>query len=221
MATLPGAWRYRASIVTGWPGISILWLGEVESLICNFCPSVAARTIVWADPSMRYTSMLLGYLTTNQETKCSRHCTGPPGLKFNSFGQDMEKTAVSTQLGLLNRSVSCMWALIMMHPSFFKWAVCMTLLLEKTPRVAFPIAFFVEDSPQALLAWTDFLPCLLASLRQLIFGCYWVAIEAVWLNFTNWFVNKPVACKRKHLGELGYCSLVRSASSLTKTNYFC
>ena len=33
VATLPGAWRSRASAGTGWPGISILWLDEVESLI--------------------------------------------------------------------------------------------------------------------------------------------------------------------------------------------
>ena len=60
MAALPGAWRYRVSAGTGRSGVSILWLGEVESLICNFYLSVAARKIVWADPSLRYTSMLLG-----------------------------------------------------------------------------------------------------------------------------------------------------------------
>ena len=60
VATLPGAWRYRVSAGTGRPGVSILWLDEVESLICNFYLSVAARKIVWADPSPRYTSMLLG-----------------------------------------------------------------------------------------------------------------------------------------------------------------
>ena len=37
VATLPGAWCYRISAGTGRPGVSILWLGEVESLICNFC----------------------------------------------------------------------------------------------------------------------------------------------------------------------------------------
>ena len=61
VATLPGAWRYRVSAGTGQPGVSILWLGEVESLICNFYLSVAVRKIVCADPSLRYTSMLLGY----------------------------------------------------------------------------------------------------------------------------------------------------------------
>ena len=60
VATLPGAWHYRVSAGTGRLGVSIVWLGEVESLICNFYLSVAARKIVWADPSLRYTSMLLG-----------------------------------------------------------------------------------------------------------------------------------------------------------------
>ena len=60
VAILPGAWCYRVSAGTGWPGVSILWLGEVESWMCNFCLSVAARKIVWADPSLRYTRMLQG-----------------------------------------------------------------------------------------------------------------------------------------------------------------
>ena len=42
VAALPGAWRYGVSTGTGRPGVSILWLGEVERLICNFCLSVAA-----------------------------------------------------------------------------------------------------------------------------------------------------------------------------------
>ena len=49
---------YRVSAGTGWPSVSILWLGEVEIFICNFYCSVAARTIVWVDPSLRHTSML-------------------------------------------------------------------------------------------------------------------------------------------------------------------
>ena len=36
MATLPGAWRDRVSAGTDRPGVSILWLGEIESLICSF-----------------------------------------------------------------------------------------------------------------------------------------------------------------------------------------
>ena len=60
VATLPGAWRYRVSTGTGRPGVSILWLGEMESLICSFYLSVAARKLVCADPSLRYTCMLLG-----------------------------------------------------------------------------------------------------------------------------------------------------------------
>ena len=46
LKTLPCAWRYRVSAGTGWPGVSILWLGGMESWICNFYLSVAARKIV-------------------------------------------------------------------------------------------------------------------------------------------------------------------------------
>ena len=60
VATLPGTWCYRVSTGIGRSGVSILWLGEIESLICNFYPSMAACKIVWADLSLRYTSMLLG-----------------------------------------------------------------------------------------------------------------------------------------------------------------
>ena len=60
VATLPGAWYCRVSAGTGRPGVSVLWLGEAESSICNFYLSVAACKIVCADPSLRCTSMLLG-----------------------------------------------------------------------------------------------------------------------------------------------------------------
>ena len=60
VAALPGAWSYRVSTRTGWPDVSILWLGEIESWICSFCLSVAAHKIVCADSSLRYTGMLLG-----------------------------------------------------------------------------------------------------------------------------------------------------------------
>ena len=55
VATLPGAWRYRVSTGTGRPGVRVLWLGEVETLICSFILSLAARKIVWVDPFLRYT----------------------------------------------------------------------------------------------------------------------------------------------------------------------
>ena len=52
MATLLGTW---------WPGVSILWLGEMKSLVCNFYLSVAlaARTL---------TSMLLPRTLSSQQT---------------------------------------------------------------------------------------------------------------------------------------------------------
>ena len=46
VATLPDAWHVRVSAGTGWHGVSIVWLGEVESLICNFYLSETARTLV-------------------------------------------------------------------------------------------------------------------------------------------------------------------------------
>ena len=61
VATLPGAWGYRVSAGTGWPRVSILWLGEMERLVSYVYLSVAAHKIVWADPSLRYTCMLLGH----------------------------------------------------------------------------------------------------------------------------------------------------------------
>ena len=60
VATLPGAWHYRVSAGTGWHGVIILWLGDVHRLICNFYLSVTARKLVWAYPSLRYTSIVLG-----------------------------------------------------------------------------------------------------------------------------------------------------------------
>ena len=59
-AALPGAWRYKVSTGTGWRCVSVLSLDDITSLICNFCFSVAARTIVSADLYPRYTSMLQG-----------------------------------------------------------------------------------------------------------------------------------------------------------------
>ena len=44
--TVRGTWCYRTSAMTGWPGVSLLGLGEIVTLICNFCLSVAACTIV-------------------------------------------------------------------------------------------------------------------------------------------------------------------------------
>ena len=74
MATLPVVWRYWVNPGTGWPGVSILSVGEVESLVCNLCRSVAARKLVWAGPFLRYTRMLLGRYATNKQTCFVRFC---------------------------------------------------------------------------------------------------------------------------------------------------
>ena len=44
---------------------------RVETLICNFYLSVAAHKNVWADPSLRYTSMLLGTFSSQQTNLAS------------------------------------------------------------------------------------------------------------------------------------------------------
>ena len=65
VAFLPGAGYYRVSAGACQPSINILWLGEIESLVCNVFLSVTAHRIVWADLSPRYTSVLLGHKTNN------------------------------------------------------------------------------------------------------------------------------------------------------------
>ena len=48
----------------------------MESLIRSFYLSVAARKIVCADPSLRYTRMLLGREATNQQTNLMKKLAG-------------------------------------------------------------------------------------------------------------------------------------------------
>ena len=43
MVTLPDNRRYRVSAGSGWHGVSIMLLVEIENLTCNFCVSVAAH----------------------------------------------------------------------------------------------------------------------------------------------------------------------------------
>ena len=66
-AALSGTWCYGVVAATGRPGVRILSLGEIASLICSVHLSVAARTVVEVDSSLRYTRALLGLLS-NQET---------------------------------------------------------------------------------------------------------------------------------------------------------
>ena len=71
VATLPGAWHYRVRARTGWPGASMLLPGEIASLISDFYLSMAARTIVSADPSLRYSS-----LKTKKNKKNKKNLSG-------------------------------------------------------------------------------------------------------------------------------------------------
>ena len=53
-------------------------------MICNFYLSVAARKIVCADPSRRYTSMLLGREATNKQQQQSWEDLAADGLRWRS-----------------------------------------------------------------------------------------------------------------------------------------
>ena len=60
-------------------------------MICNFYLSVAARKIVSADPSLRYTSMLLGRSANNQQTNiCVRRRAPTTHLVALLHGQGVE-----------------------------------------------------------------------------------------------------------------------------------
>ena len=50
-----------------WVNVSHRWLDEDKSFIRNFCPTVAARPVVWADPSLRYPLYVCATIR-NQET---------------------------------------------------------------------------------------------------------------------------------------------------------
>ena len=65
------------------PLVSIPCVDEIESLIWNICLGVAARTTVSTDPTLRYTSMLLGRKVTdnkgnqgNERKACLWMCAG-------------------------------------------------------------------------------------------------------------------------------------------------
>ena len=54
VAVLTGTRRYRVISRSGWPNVSVQWLNESASLICNFY-LVAARPIIKVDPTPRHT----------------------------------------------------------------------------------------------------------------------------------------------------------------------
>ena len=58
--SLPDTWPSRVSARTEWPGIRILWRGEIASFISSLFLSVSARTTALANQPSRYIIMLLG-----------------------------------------------------------------------------------------------------------------------------------------------------------------
>ena len=83
--TLPGAWRYRVSAGAGLTSVSILWLGEMESLVCNFYLSVAAHKIEQIHPWDTREFTCCWDQPTNQPTvspSSNYHCSFKVKLKM-------------------------------------------------------------------------------------------------------------------------------------------
>ena len=93
VATLPGAWRYRLSAGTGRPGVSILWLGEVESLICNIYLSVVACVTARAEPPSDALACCLD-VKKNQQTK--KQNNPPPKKKTQNNNNKKQKNKKQT-----------------------------------------------------------------------------------------------------------------------------
>ena len=86
MPTLLGTWHSRVSAGTGWPGVSILRLVEIESLSSSVYLSVAERE-KRADPPLRYTSTLRG-TSTNQPTNQQLFDGPRPSLAISASSTD-------------------------------------------------------------------------------------------------------------------------------------
>ena len=97
VTALPGAWRYSVSAGAGWPGVSILLLDKIESWICNFYLSVAARKIVWADPSLRYTRVLRGRSATNKTNKSLGRAGSDACICYHTVVEATAQTCYLTQ----------------------------------------------------------------------------------------------------------------------------
>ena len=104
VATLSGTWRYRVSAGTDQPGVHVLRLGEIKRLICNFCLSVTACKFVRADPSMGYTSLLLGRQASKQASNqptssvycvpCDYHLSDPCDRQSPSLELKLKKLTI-------------------------------------------------------------------------------------------------------------------------------
>ena len=67
VAALPGTWHYRVSARTGQPGVSILRLGQIASLICNFYLSAETCTIAETDLTPKY-NLHIAVTSSNRKT---------------------------------------------------------------------------------------------------------------------------------------------------------
>ena len=84
ITSLSGAWHYRVSAKTGWPSVSILWLGEIESLI-----STAWQHIQLPKQIHPYQTLCIFLESkgtkTQQHQSTIAHCNPVPFLLLSRF----------------------------------------------------------------------------------------------------------------------------------------
>ena len=133
MPTLPGAWSCRVSAGTCWSGVSILWLDEIGSLICNFYLSVAACKIEQNCPWDTLACCWdIKQPTNNKESNCAMYYAEVPTLPF--WAEDLPLYVISPVLPF-DRKIS-RWRKLKIFRSFYPFLNCPA------------IAFFIENSTE-------------------------------------------------------------------------
>ena len=128
MATLPGAWCYRVSTGTGQPGVSILWLGEVECLT-----SISVWQHVKLSEQIRPWHTLACCWDVKQPT--NKQILAPPHLSLTSLHLwNTFKLCVSFLLFL-------MWCLFSCFPLLFDWWVVCSFFMFTCSHLGFFLLF--------------------------------------------------------------------------------
>ena len=148
----------------------------MESWICNFYLTVAARKIVLADPSLRYTRMLLGRSETNQQ----------PPLLLSAIVAQPSSCAVlllaSTDVVQFSVLVSIVAAQSCSSAASASW-------LKRPPEVRFPLApgfFRGQVIPVTEKLARQWLPCQAPGVIGSALGL--VGPVSVYCDWVRWRV---------------------------------
>ena len=195
VAILSFTWQYRVSAETGWPSVGVLWLGEMESWICNSYLGVEAHKIVWADPSLRYTSCCWDVkLPTN-----SKHLPHPNDHCLSSDIRNHWRPLAVWYQFLIHVGNAWIYIIVMFVWSA-SWLCCMVKLTFGRYAQTFPpkivrtyrgyryqslllfhitfsdldLGWGVTRSPQCKLYWLHFLACFSVDRAEI-----WFDVEAI------------------------------------------